>query len=144
MRINNHLDEPIIVNRYSRNNLVDLNDSDLYNLVGTEIKPKSSIELTANDDELFYFSNISGSKITHVAVNHLDSQIVNLWNHESDVIQCNNIPSCRREENIIMKMQLPNHIIWYIYNQATYLLVSLIIAILAVIIAIAIIIPIKK
>jgi len=143
-RINNHLKEIVIVNVRSRHSLIILNDLNLYDLVGIEIAPKSSIELELNADSVLYFSNVPGTKVASVSVEYLDNKVINLWNHESDVIQCNHDSVCRTEDNVILKTQLANHIIWYVYSKTTYLIISIIIALLFVAITIAIITPIKK
>lgn len=144
LQVVNHLDEQIIMNVRSRDKLININDINLYDLIGISINPKSSIEIELPTESILYFANVSGTKIVNIATDHLDSNTINVWNHESDIIQCNNNAECRQEDNLVMNIQLPNHIIWYIYNQTTYLLISLILAFVFVAIVIAIMIPIKK
>lgn len=144
MRINNNLNESIIMNQYDRKSLIDINDPRLYDINGIEIKPKSSIDIPSHDGKILYFSNISGSKIANISTDMLLSDTLNLWNHTSNIVQCNENSKCRTVDNIAMRSQLPNHIIWYIYNDVTYIIVAMIFAILIATIAFVFINTIKK
>jgi hypothetical protein len=144
MIINNNLDETVIMNIRDRSNLVDVNDLQLYDLNGTVIKPNSSIEFYNVVDSVFYFANISRTKVANLPSDMLTSNVVNLWDHPSDIAQCNEDEKCRITDNVVLKSQLPSHLIWYIYNDVTYLIIAMIFAILFATIAFVFINTIKK
>lgn len=144
MIINNNLDEVVIMNIRDRKGLVDLSDLQLYDLDGTVINPESSIEIHDRDNIIYYFANISRTKVAYISSDMLSSNTLNLWDHPADIIQCNEDEKCRIADNLVMRSQLPFHIIWYLYNDITYVIVALMFAILIATIVFIFINTIKK
>lgn len=143
MIIRNHLKEPIIVNIYNQSDIANINDDVYYRLDGVRLEPKSSRDFDVRD-AVIYLANIAMTKVAKVQTQFVEGSIIDVWDRSSDVVKCRQLAfndgvACRHTESVVMKWKLPKHIIFELYNPATYVIVLFVIA-FAIILAIVAII----
>lgn len=140
MIIRNHLRENVVLNIYNKNQVTNINDINNYRLDGIQIPARSTSIIETTDDDILYFANIPMTKLAKVQVQFVDSEIIDLWTHASDIVKCHQLPmndgvDCKDSENIVMKWKLPNHIIFKLYNSTTYIAVLLLFSLLIITLA---------
>lgn len=144
MIIRNHLHENVILNIYNKHSIVNINDIGNYRLDGLQIPARSTIVITTTDDDILYFANISLTKLAKIQVQFIDSEVIDLWIHASDIVKCHQLSmndgvDCKNSENIVMRWKLPEHIIFKLYNPTTYVTILLLFSLLVITLVIIVI-----
>jgi hypothetical protein len=143
MLIRNHLGEDLVINIYDKSEIVDINSESLYRLDGARLPAKSVLQIAVTGTDVIYIANIAMTKIAKVQLQFVESDTIDVWDSDSDVLRCyqlgnNDGVECRETENIVLKWLLPKHIIFKLYNSATYVIIMLLISVVVIIVIVAI------
>lgn len=136
MLIRNHLAEPVIVNIRHKDEVIDVNNKSHYSLDGIVVQPKGEITVSIDMDDVIYFANIPMTKIAKYT-DFGSVTTIDLWGRSSDIVKCHQLKvnddvDCSESENIWMKWNLPEHIIFRLYNPSMYFFMLLLIAVLII------------